>query len=77
MGLLRDAVLLETRAGCCDEACYQDHRGCYEILSAFALVKSDVYIQISLVNFILLSWVQFCGRWLGLFKCEIRLLPRR
>lgn len=53
MGLLTDAVLLETRAGPCDEACYQDHRGCYEILSAFALVKSHVYTQISEVNFII------------------------
>lgn len=43
MGLLTDAVLLETRAGPCDEAYYQVHTGCYEILSAFALVELCLY----------------------------------
>lgn len=71
MGLLTFAVLLETRAGPCDEACYQDHRGCNEILCAFTLVKRDVYTQISQVHFILSSWVSFCGRWLGLFKWDL------
>lgn len=59
MGLLTDAVVLETRAGPCGESCYQDHRGCYEILPAFALVKRDVYTQISQAYFIFFSWVQF------------------
>lgn len=71
MGLLTFAVLLETRAGPCDEACYQDHRGCNEILCAFTLVKRDVYTQISQVHLILSSWVSFCGRWLGLFKWDL------
>jgi len=75
MGLPTDAVLLEARAGPSVEACYQDHRGCCEILPAFGVIKGAVYTLISEVLFIL--WVQICGRLLGLLKRSIRLLLGR
>lgn len=74
MGLLRETFLGEARAGPSEEVCYQDHRGCCEILLAFGVVKGAVYARVSQVFFILFLRVQICGRMLGLLKHGIRLL---